>query len=554
MKSARSAPSPRRREGYLRVVALGLGALCLFPLVAVLLAALTGDGQTALHLITTRLPVLAGNTLLLVALVAVGTAVIGTGTAALVTMTRFPGARVLEYLLPLPLAYPAYVLAYAYTTFLDHPGPVQRTLREVTGWGPNDYWFPDIRSLPGAALMLIFVLYPYVYLLARAMFLSQSSSAWVAARALGQGPLGAFRRVSLPMAWPAVAGGVLLAVMETIADVGTVFHFGVQTFATGIYLAWFSMGDRAAAAQLALVLLTFALVLAVAERSLRGRAQFHSTGRRFEKIAPTPLRGAAAAAAFLACTVPVLVGFVLPGIILAEMAIGSGQNLLSARYLALIGNTLTLASLAAGLTVLAAAILLFNARLHPGRAARGAVGVARLGYAVPGGVIALGILVPMAAFDNGLDALMRATFGISTGLLFTGGLTLLLLAYFVRFAAVAMNGLEAGLSAVPPHMHLVARTLGERPVGVIRRVFLPLTTPAVLTAALMVFVDVMKELPATLIMRPMNFDTLAVTAFRLASDERLNGAAVPSLVIVAFGLVPVLLLMRQVARGPLRSA
>lgn len=524
------------------------------PMVAVVVAALTGGFDTGLHLASTLLPRFAGNTLLLVALVALGTAVIGTVTAWLVTMTRFPGVRVLEYLLPLPLAFPAYVLAYAYTTLLSHPGPVQRSLREMTGWGPNDYWFPDIRSLPGAALMLIFVLYPYVYLLVRALFLSQSSSAWVAARTLGLGPWGAFLRVSLPMAWPAVAGGVLLAVMETIADVGTVFHFGVQTFATGIYQAWFSMGDRAAAAQLALCLLTVALALALAERGMRGKARFHDAGRRFERVDPAELRGGKAALAFLACAVPVMGGFLLPVVILFEMAIGSGQDVLSPRYLRLIGNSLMLAVLAAGLTVLAAVILRFNARLAPGPMAQGAVEVARLGYAVPGGVIALGILVPVAGFDNALDAYMRATFGISTGLLLSGSLAMLLFAYYVRFAAVAMNAVDAGLSAVPPNMHLVARTLGAAPAAVIGRLLLPMTTPAVLTAALIVFVDVMKELPATLIMRPFNFDTLAVQAFRLAADERLEGAAVPSLVIVGFGLIPVLLLMREVGRGPLRRA
>lgn len=556
MARARRIPEARSRPsaGLFRAAALLLGLLCLMPMVAVVFAALTGGFDTGLHLASTLLPRFAGNTLLLVALVALGTAVIGTVTAWLVTMTRFPGVRVLEYLLPLPLAFPAYVLAYAYTTLLSHPGPVQRSLREMTGWGPNDYWFPDIRSLPGAALMLIFVLYPYVYLLVRALFLSQSSSAWVAARTLGLGPWGAFLRVSLPMAWPAVAGGVLLAVMETIADVGTVFHFGVQTFATGIYQAWFSMGDRAAAAQLALCLLTVALALALAERGMRGKARFHDAGRRFERVDPAELRGGKAALAFLACAVPVMGGFLLPVVILFEMAIGSGQDVLSPRYLRLIGNSLMLAVLAAGLTVLAAVILRFNARLAPGPIAQGAVEVARLGYAVPGGVIALGILVPVAGFDNALDAYMRATFGISTGLLLSGSLAMLLFAYYVRFAAVAMNAVDAGLSAVPPNMHLVARTLGAAPAAVIGRLLLPMTTPAVLTAALIVFVDVMKELPATLIMRPFNFDTLAVQAFRLAADERLEGAAVPSLVIVGFGLIPVLLLMREVGRGPLRRA
>ncbi len=546
-------PAPPRKAGKaVGALALGLGALALAPMLAVVVAALAGSLDTGLHLAATQLPKFAGNTVLLVVLVALGTAAIGTGAAWLVTMTRFPGVKVLEYLLPLPLAFPAYVLAYAYTTLLSHPGPVQRGLRDLTGWGANDYWFPDVRSLPGAAVMLVLVLYPYVYLLVRALFLNQSASAWVAARTLGQGPWGVFFRVSLPMAWPAIAGGVLLAVMETIADVGTVFHFGVQTFATGIYQAWFSMGDRAAAAQLALCLLTVALALALAERRLRGGARFGNAGRRFEQAPPAVLRGPAAAAAFLACGVPVLGGFLLPLGILVDMAIGSGQDILSPRYLRLIGNSLGLAALAAGVTVVAAVVLRFHARLDPGLPAQGAVQVARLGYAVPGGVIALGVLVPVAAFDNALDSAMRAMFGISTGLLLSGSLALLLFAYYVRFAAVAMNAVDAGLSAVPAQMHLVARTLGARPGAVIWRLLVPLTTPSVLTAALLVFVDVMKELPATLIMRPFNFDTLAVQAFRLAADERLEGAAVPSLVIVGFGLIPVLLLMRKARRSALR--
>lgn len=546
-----SAP-PRQAGKAVGALALLLGLLCLLPMVAVVLAALAGSLDTGLHLAATLLPRFAANTVLLVLLVAIGTAAIGTGAAWLVTMTRFPGVKVLEYLLPLPLAFPAYVLAYAYTTLLSHPGPVQRTLRDLTGWGANDYWFPDVRSLPGAAVMLVLVLYPYVYLLVRALFLNQSASAWVAARTLGQGPWGVFFRVSLPMAWPAIAGGVLLAVMETIADVGTVFHFGVQTFATGIYQAWFSMGDRAAAAQLALCLLTVALALAIAERRLRGGARFSNTGRRFEHAPPAELRGPAAVGAFLACALPVLGGFLLPLAILIDMAIGSGQDILSPRYMRLIGNTLSLAGLAAVVTVLAAVVLRFNARLDPRLPAQASVQVARLGYAVPGGVIALGVLVPVSTFDNAVDAVMREAFGISTGLLLSGSLALLLFAYYVRFAAVAMNAVDAGLSAVPAHMHLVARTLGARPAAVIWRLLVPLTTPAVMTAALLVFVDVMKELPATLIMRPFNFDTLAVQAFRLAADERLEGAAVPSLVIMGFGLIPVLLLMREARRSALR--
>ncbi len=542
-----TSPPParwRRLQPPLGALALVLAALCLLPIVAVAVAAATGSFETWRHLSGTVLPRYALNTAMLVALVAAGTAMIGTGAAWLVTMTRFPGVRLFEIALALPLALPAYVLAYAYTSFLDHPGPVQTLLRDVTGWGPRDYWFPEVRSLPGAAVMLVLVLYPYVYLLARAAFLQQSANAYLAARALGRGPWAAFARVSLPMARPAIAGGVLLAVMETIADFGTVAHFGIQTFATGIYRSWFALGDRAGAAQLAFCLLTVALLLAVLERLQRGRAKHHNTGKRFEVVPPAALRGWRAAGAVALCAVPVLFGFAGPVVMLAEMAVGSGQDLLSPRYLGFVRNSVLLASVTAAVTVGAAMLLRYNARLGQERAARAAVEVARVGYAVPGGVIAVGLLVPFAALDNALDAFLREAFGLSTGLLFTGTIALVVFACAVRFAAVAIGAIDGGFAAVPPNLDWVARTLGARPFGMLRRVHLPLLAPSVLTALLIVFVDVMKELPATLILRPFNFDTLAVQAFRLAADERLNGAAVPSLVIVAVGLLPVILVCR----------
>ncbi len=535
-------------ETALSGAALLVAALCLLPMLAVALAAVMGSTETLAHLADTVLWRYTATTFQLVAIVSVGTAAIGAGAAWLVTMTRFPGVRVLEVLLALPLAFPAYVMGYAYTDFLDHPGAVQSLLREVTGWGPRDYWFPEVRSTTGAAIMLILVLYPYVYLLARAAFLQQSATANLAARALGQGPWGAFFRVSLPMARPAIAGGVLLAVMETIADFGTVSYFGVQTFAVGIYQSWFSMADRAAAAQLALCLLVFALFLAILERVSRGDARHHGAGRRFERPPPPELAGPARWAAFALCALPVLFGFLLPVALLLEMAIGSGQSLLSERYLGFLRNSLTLAGIAALLTVAAAVLLgLFN-RLRPGRLSAGASNLARIGYAVPGGVIAVGLLVPFAALDNAIDAFMEARFGIDTGLLFTGSIWLLVAAYMIRFMAAALNTYDGGQATIHPHMDAVARTLGATPAGLVRRVHLPLLKPSVLTALLIVFVDVMKELPATLIMRPFNFDTLAVQAHRLAADERLAGAAVPSLVIVAVGLLPVLLVCRSLGQ------
>ncbi len=529
-------------------VALFVAAACLLPMVAVVLAAATGGTATISHLMSTVLPGYALTTAVLVVLVSAGTFSIGVGAAWLVTMTRFPGVRLLEIALVLPLAFPAYVLAYAYTFILDHPGIVQTNLRQITGWGPRDYWFPEIRSTEGAAVMLILVLYPYVYLLARAAFIQQSGSAFLAARALGNSPWMAFWRVSLPMARPAIAGGVLLAVMETIADFGTVAYFGVQTFATGIYTSWFSIGDRAAAAQLALCLLGFALLMAVAERTQRGKAKYYQAGKSHAALPTAHLKGWQSVGAFVLCIIPVVLGFLLPVIILVQMGMASEQNLLSRRYIGFIQNSLTLAGVAAVVTVFAAICVGFYQRLRPGRVSSAAAYLARLGYAVPGGVIAVGLIVPFAGFDNALDAWMRKTFDISTGLLITGSIWLLVAAYMVRFLAAALSAYEGGQSTVHANMDAASRSLGQTPLATLRRVHLPILTPSLLTALLIVFVDVMKELPATLIMRPFNFDTLAVQAYRLASDERLEGAAVPSLVILAVGLLPVILICRQVGR------
>ncbi|MFW8593585.1 ABC transporter permease [Cribrihabitans neustonicus] len=547
------APEGRRRGGrsgggLFAVVSWCVALACVLPMLAVALAAALGGTGTIGHLAATVLPGYTATTLGLAALVAAGTFAVGTGAAWLVTMTRFPGVRLLEVALVLPLAFPAYVLAYAYTHILDHPGIVQSTLRTVTGWGPRDYWFPEIRSLGGAALMLVLVLYPYVYLLARAAFLQQSAGAFLAARALGKNAWQAFAMVSLPMARPAIASGVLLAVMETIADFGTVSYFGVQTFATGIYTSWFSLADRGGAAQLALCLLGFALALAVLERSSRGRAKYHHAGKQHTPMPPAQLGGARAVLAAFFCALPVLLGFVLPVVILFSMSFDSEQNLFSRRYIGFTLNSLTLASAAAVLTVAAAVCLGFYQRLRPGRLASAAAYMARLGYAVPGGVIAVGLIVPFAAFDNALDAWMRESFGIRTGLLVTGSIWLLVAAYMVRFLAAALGAYEGGQATMHANIDAAARSLGQSPMGMLRRVHLPVLTPSLLTALLIVFVDVMKELPATLIMRPFNFDTLAVQAHRLAADERLEGAAVPSLVIMAVGLLPVILICRQVGR------
>jgi len=523
-------------------------AAVMLPIVAVVLAALQTDFSTLREVLSTVLPGYTRTTLTLAAAVAVLTAVIGTLSAWLVTIYRFPGSRLLEVLLVLPLAFPAYVLAYAYTAMLDHPGPVQTLLREVTGWGPREYWFPEIRSLGGAIAMLSFVLYPYVYLLARASFQQQAVSGYLAARTLGHGAAGAFRRVALPLSRPAVAGGTLLVIMETIADYGTVAHFNVQTFATGVFQAWFSVGDRGAAAQLAMCLLIFALVLAALERGQRGRMPLAGRGGRFESVQPVMLRGTAAALATLFCAVPVLVGFVIPVIMLGVMAVGSGQSPLDPRYLGFFTNSVTVSALAAVLTVAGAVLVSFRARRRRGSPADPFLIFSSIGYAVPGGVIAVGLMVPFAGLDNWIDARMERYFDIDTGLLITGSIWLMVLAYVVRFMAAALNAYDSGLATVPLHYDDVARSLGKTSPGVLRLVHLPAARSSLMTAGLIVFVDAMKELPATLILHPFDFQTLAVQAHRLASDERLTQAAVPSLTLVAAGVVPVVILCRKIGR------
>lgn len=523
--------------------------ICLVPIAAVAYSAFSGTFDTGYGLLTSVLGRFAWTTFKLALIVAFFTMVIGTATAWLVTICQFPLRRVLEVLLALPLAFPAYVLAYAYTDLLDHPGAVQSGLRALTGWGPREYWFPEIRSLGGAALMLTLVLYPYVYLLARAAFIQQSPTAYFAARTLGHTPWRAFFKVSLPVARPAIAGGVILVVMETIADFGTVAHFGVQTFATGIYQAWFAMGDRAAAAQLAFCLLVVALFLVVLERIERGARKHHEAGKRAEAMAPHKLHGWRAALAFMVCALPVFGGFLLPLGVLFEMALSSGQNPFTERYIGFITNSFTVASVAALVTVGCSIIIGYRVRLKADRRGRLIKTLASLGYAVPGTVIAVGVLVPLSGFDNRLDAFMRSQFDISTGLLMTGSIAVLVFAYVVRFMAAALSAFDAGMVSIKPNIDAASRILGASTQRMLRRVHMPLMRASLLTGVLIVFVDVMKELPATLILRPFNFDTLAVQAYRLASDERLAQAAVPSLIIVAFGLLPVIVLCRTISQS-----
>lgn len=506
-------------------------------------------GEVWRHLADTVLSDYIRNSLLLMLGVALGTLIGGVGTAWLTSMCRFPGRAVFEWALLLPMAMPAYIIAYTYTGMLDFAGPVQTALRDATGWGWGDYWFPQVRSLPGAAVMLSLVLYPYVYLLARAAFLSQSLCVLDVSRTLGNGPWRTFFTVALPLARPAIVAGLSLALMETLADYGTVEYFGVSTFTTGIFRTWFGLGHPAAAAQLSALLLGFVFLLILLERASRGPARYHGTSQRQQAIRRLPLRGWSAAAAFAFCMAALALGFLLPAGQLLVWSITVADQRLDPEFGRLAINSLSLAAGAALLALSLALLLGYGRRLVPTRSVRLAVRTAAMGYAVPGTVIAVGVMIPFAWLDNSLDAWMRATFGVSTGLLLSGSLAALVFAYLVRFLAVSLQTVESGLGKIRPSMDEAGRSMGLRPAQVLSRIHLPMLKGSLLTALLLVFVDVLKELPATLILRPFDFNTLAVRAYELASDERLADSGPAALTIVAAGLIPVIILSRSITHS-----
>jgi iron(III) transport system permease protein len=541
--TARIARLPRSGSRAALAVALAVLAVVACPFVALLAIAANSSGGTWPHLLQTVLPHATLTTLILMAGVGIGTAALGVGTAWLVTMCRFPGRLLLEVALVLPLAVPVYIAAYCYVELMDFPGPFQTAIRALFGYRTmREYWFPEIRSLPGAIFCMTAVLFPYVYMTVRVLFLTQSARILDVARMLGASPAKVFFRVALPLARPAVAVGVSLALMETINDIGAVEFFGVQTLTFSIYQTWLNRSDLAGAAQLALVLLFVVFLLIAAERAARGRQRYAATGGRY----PLPefrLKGWRAALAFLACFAPVLLGFLLPAWLMFDYASRRLTQFADPALRAALVHSAAIAAITAALAVLAGLLLVYAARLSRSRLIAGLGRLAALGYAVPGTVLAVGILYPLAAFDNRVDAAAKALFGIGTGLLLTGSGGAIVYACLVRFLAIAHGTLEAGISRVTEHLDMAARTLGRTPRQVLVEVHVPLMRRALMAAALLVFVDTMKELSATILLRPFNFETLATFIFSKASRGFFDDAAAASLVIVATGIVPLVMLL-----------
>lgn len=531
------------------IISVSVALLISIPILSVLVSFLVPSSEIWTHLVSTVLSDYISNSLLLITGVSIGVILVGVTLAWIITMCSFPGQKIFEWAAVLPFSIPAYLLAYIYTDFLGITGSFQTALRSLMNWGVQDYMFPEIRSIWGAIIIMILAFYPYVYMLARSAFLNQSVSLFEASRIMGYSSTETFKKIALPLARPGIVAGLALALMETLNDFGTVQYFGVQTFTTGIYRTWFGLGERPAAAQLAGFLLLFIVVLIILERWSHTKIKDQTnTTNRFKRIQKFHLTGFTSYLAFIICAIPVLLGFIVPVILLLEMFI-SNLDSLNANFFLYALNTLSVATIAGIITVSIALLMAYSARLNPSKLIKGLNQFGALGYAIPGSVIAVGVLIPFGWLDNTLDSFARSNLGFSTGLILSGTLFALIFTYVVRFLSVSYNGINASLNKISPSVDEASRGLGYSFTQILAKVHVPILSSGLLSAFLLVFVDVMKELPATIIIRPFNFDTLAVQVYRLASDERLAESSGAALAIVLVGIIPVILLSKSITKS-----
>lgn len=543
--------SRRKMHPALAAAAVCASLIVALPIIAIAWLALSGGASEWPHLLQNVLPHALLRTLLLVAFTGLATAVTGIVTAWLVASCEFPFRRTLSVALVLPLAIPTYLAAYAFGEMFTFTGPFQTALRAVFGFTTSrDYWFPDIRTLGGAVLVLTSVLYPYVYLSCRSMFLMQGRAAADVARTLGAGPLTVFARIQIPMARPAIMIGVTLVAMETLNDIGAVEFLGVKTLTFSIFETWLNRGNLAGAAQLACISLVFVVLLMLAERSARRKQRF-STNKTTSAVHDTvrlKLVGWTRWAALATCALPVILGFLVPVVILGGFAAKRLDQFFSSRLLDALANSVTVSAAAALTTVTLAFLLAYSARTGRSRLAGAAGRLAAFGYGVPGTVLAIGVLVPLANFDNALDAFLRANLGFSTGLLLSGTGFAIIYACTARFLTMAEGTIDAGFQKLSPHLDMASRTLGRTGNQTLRTVLLPMMRPAALIAGLLVFIETMKELSATIMLRPFNFNTLATLVYEDASRAMVENASVPAMIIILAGLIPVVLVSKSLDR------
>lgn len=539
-RATQAAKHQRWLERLWRLPAWIMAGLVLLPISVIVLS--WGSDQTEIwqHLIETQLGTLLKNTLILVLGVGLWVVALGVSLAWLVATCEFPGRRWLDWALMLPLAIPTYVVAFVVLGLMDYSGPVQTLWRQ---WLGNDAWFPDVRSPTGVVFVMVTVLYPYVYMLARSAFLAQGRGLMDAARLLGHSPWHSFWRVALPMARPAIAAGTALALMETLADFGAVAVFNYDTFTTAIYKSWFGFFNLPAAAQLASLLLLFVGLALYAEQRARGNSRFHQQPRRTREA--YQLQGTKAWAASAYCLLVVIIAFVVPVTQLLLWVIETGASDMNQRYWQLIGHTFSLAGMAATATTLFALLVAYSLRLRGKHHLSGSARIASLGYALPGSVLAVGIMLAFAFFDQQLINPLRELLGLEPRQILVGSLFALVLAYMIRFFSVGFGPVQSSLERIRPSFQEAAHTLGANQWQVLKRIYLPLLTPGLLTALLLVLVDTMKEMPATLLLRPFGWDTLAVRVYEMTSEGEWERAALPALTLVLISIPPVIVLIRR---------
>ncbi|MFK0384889.1 ABC transporter permease [Agrobacterium sp. NPDC090273] len=537
-----------KRFTVLPVTTVVVAAIASMPIVAIFWLALTGSTDGWHHLLVNVLPRAGLRTFLLLSMTALATAFFGIVCAWLVTTFEFPLRHVFSFALVLPLAIPAYLAAYAFGEFLDFTGPVQSAIRALFGYHSiRDYWFPDVRSLGGAVLVLSSVLYPYVYLSARAAFSMQGRFAAEAARTLGAKPFNVFLSVQLPMARPAIAIGLSLVLMETLNDIGAVEYLGVQTLTFTIYETWLNRGNLANATQIAAVILVVVGALIVIERNAREKQRFSSpkATNMAQRHALKSLEGWRRWAAPLFCVLPILSGFFIPVSVLGGYAVKRLDMFLAPRLLKALGHSFQISVSAALVTLVAAFVFSYALRVNRSPTSKVAARLGSMGYGVPGTVLAIGVLIPLAGFDNQVDGFLRSHFGFSSGLLLSGTAFAIIYAHAVRFMTIAEGTLDAGFHKLSPHIDMAARTLGRNRLQTLVSVLLPNMRPAALTASLLVLIESLKELPATILLRPFGFNTLATLVYEDASRAKVQDAAIPAIIIIIAGLVPVLLVSKS---------
>lgn len=532
------------------IVACAIAVFILTPIIAVIVLAFMPKENIWPHLLATTLPRYLLNSLVLMIATGLLAGIMGVAAAWLVVMKEFPGRKLLEWALLLPLSIPTYIGAYALVDFWEYAGPFQTMIRDLFGFtSTSDYWFPEIRSRNSAIFVFAFSLYPYVYLLSRAAFKEQSICALETSRALGCGPWASFWRVGLPLARPAVVVGVAIVMMETLNDFGAVEFFAVQTLTTGIFTVWLEASNSGGAAQIATVILALVMLLLMLERIGRKQSKFHQLSKQIRPPVREPLSGKASIGATVLCTMMVSIGFLMPFSIMLKHALGSANLWLRADLWNAAFTTIWVGAVAACVTVLGGVLLIYAVRLYQSKWAAYLLPITAIGYAAPGAVIGLGILIPMAAFDNMLADWVEAATGVDIGLLFTGTAAAVIFAYCVRFFAIAFGAVDSAMGRITPSMSMASRSLGQGAGGTLRKIHYPLIRGSLVTAALLIFVDSSKELPATLLLRPFGFDTLATHIYGYASLEDISGAAPASIVVILVSLLAVVIASRTSQSG-----